>query len=316
MIWLWLALSASATQVEQDMVQCPIGDEPVRIHRLISRNTAGWDSDGARYASDGQWRSYDIATCPNNLLSLYSADMGKELPAEDTTRLAPFLAGLQTEGIDADKLALWQRYELAARAYDALGRDDKTVAYAYLRASWSVRDAIVVGGMEGLRGPAHARLMLEQARPVLTQNLPASQRKILLFNLAKIAHRAGLDGDRAEFVAEIGKLKPHTQAEQDAIVALTTLAAVEATYQDKAIARLADPAKTDLGAAYLLADLLRRRKHPEQALVLFDRVAKDPESDDALRQMSTYLAAELRGERPWQQKKAERLMEAAPEIVP
>ncbi len=53
-------------------------------------------------------------------------------------------------------------------------------------------------------------------------------------------------------------------------------------------------------ARYLMADLLRRTDRADLALAAYDQVAGDRKAPEQLRALSRYLAAELRGEAPWE----------------
>jgi hypothetical protein len=125
----------------------------VRVFRMVSQNThGGWDSDGVRYSSGGQFRSYEIATCPDNLLTLYGTDMMAGLTEADKRALRPVLEEIAAEVPDARSLTVWDRYRIAARFYRALGRDHLFIARLYAKGVWTVRDH-AVGFFQGLEGP-------------------------------------------------------------------------------------------------------------------------------------------------------------------
>lgn len=300
MIALLLALNASAIQVEQGVVPCPIGGAPTRVHRLLSRNQAGWDSDGARYTSGGQWRDYQLATCPDNLLSLYSKDMIRPLDDDKRPALEALLATIGSEVSDPDALQLWDRYAHAARAYEALGAGDWKVGNAYLRASWAVRDAIV-GAPYGLRGPAMQRALYERGKTELRREMDATDRKTLLFNLARVAHRLGLSEERELMVSELDRFTELTPAEAQVRTALHELPAREAELQDAALVYLArvttGPEAPE--ARYLQAELLRRRGRVDEARPLFEAVARDDKARDELAELARFMLADLDGEQPW-----------------
>ncbi len=300
MIALLLALNASAIQVEQGTVPCPIGGAPTRVHRLLARNQAGWDSDGASYTSGGQWRDYQLATCPDNLLSLYSKDMIRPIDESKRAALDSLLATLATEVSDPGALQLWDRYAHAARAYEAMGAGDWIVANAYLRASWSVRDAIV-GAPIGLRGPALQRSLFHQGQAELRRELTPTERKMLLFNLARVAHRLGLSAERDVLVSELDGFSELTPAELQVRTALHELPAREAELQDRALVYLERVTEGDAAseARYMRAELLRRRGRTDEATVLFKAVVADPDARDELHELARYMLAELAGERPW-----------------
>jgi len=86
-----LLITAHATQVEATVVPCPGGGGDVTIHRVITQNAAGgWDSDGARYSSGGQFREFTVSTCDTGL-SLRAADMGIGLEPARLRTLEPLL---------------------------------------------------------------------------------------------------------------------------------------------------------------------------------------------------------------------------------
>ena len=308
MIALLLSLTlAHATQIEVEYVPCPLGGAQVEVSRLISQNSmAGWDSDGAVYSTQGQFRAFEVATCPNYALSLYGPDMEAGLSEEEIERLRPVVERLEGDYPRPDLLQVWDRYAMAATAYTALGRSDLDVARVWIKGGWTIRDA-AVGEIVGLHGPLLTRQLLITGDGELARtDLDIEQRKILLFNMARAAHRGGYAAERDAYMARIVELGDLDKAEQRALSALSQAAELEPTYQRHAVAHLTRALESGTASRgeqaeihYLMGDLLRRMGETELALAAFDSVADDRQAEDTFRKLASYLAAELRGETPW-----------------
>ena len=307
MIWLLWASMAFATQVEADMLPCAIGDEPTRVYRMLTKDSfGGWDSDGARYSLRGQWRSFAVATCPTNYLSLTSGDMREPLTEPEKEALAPLLAELADEVTDPEKLEVWDRWLIAARAYEALEREPWFVANVYLQAAWTVRDAAVGVYDGGLHGPSHVRAYLVAGEGELARtDITPEQRRVLQFNLVRMAHRGGFIKERNVLLKDL-RAQNLNAKETDALAALERAAILEPQILEKAAPFLKtvadDASRTDeqrLHAQYLLADIARRSGKLELAAVGFQAVHQQAKGDAAMQGLSAYLAAESRGETPW-----------------
>lgn len=304
---LLLATPALATQIEADQAPCPLGGAPAQVFKLISKNgLGGWDSDGATYSSQGQFRTWEVSTCPNYPLSLYGRDMARGLSEDELARVRPVVEQLEVEYPDPSTVEPWQRYVMAARVYEALGRDALYVARVYLKGSWTIRDE-AVGEIKGLHGPlVQRRLLLAGEAELQRTDLTAAQRKVLLFNLARASHRAGhhaLTDRYMGLIREVGELD---QVETLALAKLEDARTKEPVLQEQAMAhltRVIDGRYTPeqkAQARYLMADLLRRTGRDDLALAAYDKAAADRKAPEVVRQLSTYMAAELRGEKPWE----------------
>lgn len=307
MIWLLWASMAFATRVEADMLPCAVGEEPTRVYRLLAKDSfGGWDSDGARYSLRGQWRSYAVATCPSNYLSLTSGDMRKPLTEPEKEALKPLLAELADEVTDPEQLEVWDRWLMATRAYEALERDPWFIANVYLQAAWTVRDAAVGVYEEGLHGPSHVRAYLVAGEAELARtDITAEQRRVLQFNLVRMAHRGGFTAERNALLQAL-RDQDLNDAESQALAALERAAILEPQIFEKAAAHLAlvadDASRTDeqrLHARYLLADIARRSGKLDEAAVGFEAVRRQAKDDPSMLGLATYLAAESRGEAPY-----------------
>ncbi|MFK7930291.1 MAG: hypothetical protein AB8H79_19035 [Myxococcota bacterium] len=298
-----LIMTAQATQVEATVVACPGGGGDVTIHRVISQNAAGgWDSDGARYSSAGQFREYEVSTCDTGL-SLRAGDMGIGLESARLQTLEPLLARFRTShpGQRLSELPPHERHAMAAQVYEALGRHE-VAAELWMSASWLARDQ-AVGLFTGLDGPVAARLMLEAGGPELKKSLPDAVRKQVTFNLAVVAHRAGYPGRRDKLLAKVDKLKL-TPDERKRVQRMRRWSGIELDYQKKAKAALIKTVAQSTGAAkwtatYRLADLSRRTGEAKPANSLYAVVAGAEEAPPTLVLLSQYFVAELAGKQPW-----------------
>lgn len=307
MIWLLWVSIALATRVEADMVPCPIGEDPTRVYSMVTKDSfGGWDSDGARYSLRGQWRSFAVATCPTNYLSLTSGDMRKPLTEPEKEALTPLLAELAAEVTDPEKLEVWDRWLIAARGYEALKREPWFLANVYLQAAWTVRDAAVGTYAEGLHGPSHVRAYLVAGETELARtDITSEQRRVLQFNLVRMAHRGGFTKERNALLKAL-RAQDLNPAETQALAALERAAILEPQILEKAAAHFMvvadDATRTDeqrLHARYLLADIARRSGKLDDAAVAFEAIQRQAKDDPAMLGLSTYLAAECRGETPW-----------------
>ncbi len=296
---------SQATQVSNHDAACPIdADDTVRIYEQVSANThGGYDSDGATYSTKGQFRAYAVSTCTRSLFSLYGGDMSMMIDAGQQNALKKALEKARAELSDPAEPTVWERYQLAAAMYQALGRGPLFVADLYLEASWTARDE-AVGVYVTLRGPGDAREALALGEKELAKaGLTDSQRRTLTWNMLRIAERGGFVAERDRWLAAFEALAPHSPAEAEALARFKQAALnVQPRYQDLAIASyrraLADaalPAEERLRATYLLADLLRRRGKGSEALPMFNVVLSDDRTPRELREMALILTRELSG---------------------
>lgn len=303
---LLVPAAARAVVVEPEDGPCPMGDGFARVFHMVSQNThGGWDSDGARYSSGGQWRTYAISTCTENLLSLYGRDMPQPLSEADQRKLGPVLEKIRAEVPDPRALRVWDRYVHAARAYEAIGRDGLFLARVYVEASWTVRDD-AVGYTERMDGPIAARIVLEAGPAELEKATDPDTERLIVLNLARVAHRGGYIEERDRWMEVLDGISDLSEAHREGLADLKRAKELEPELQDQAIAHLRAWLKGKHGTSeervegtYLLADLLRRRGQPAEALAWYAAVEQTPDAPDALVNLSKYLAAELRGEQPW-----------------
>ena len=294
MLLLSLAL---ATQLTYDQVPCAVGDDDyARVYqKLAANNIGGWDSDLVRYSSEGQWREYAVATCRNSLFSVYSADMRMVLDAETKRELEKRLDEL-TRDVEVETIEVWERYLIAAEMYRVMGRDSLFIAQIYLEASWTARDR-AVGLYQGLEGPTQAREVLDAGAEELKKPLDDHTRKIVLHNMARVAHRGGWPKERDVHLAAFEAVGDLDADEARALREFRWIAdEVEPRLQDLALTELGQYLQTApegaerVRATYLMADLLRRRGRLEDARRGFQTVADNPEAQVELQELAAWLA--------------------------
>ncbi|MFZ5480077.1 MAG: hypothetical protein ACOZNI_25150 [Myxococcota bacterium] len=298
---LWVALAA-ATGLSVRTLPCPLGGGTVKVHEKLSENAAGgYDSDLARYSSGGQWRAVHVSTCDGNLFSLYAEDMASPLSPERQRALVPVLEAAVARVADRGSPTPWERYAIAAALYEALGRDDVFLGDLWLEASWTARD-LAVGYYPGLNGPVEARKLLDAGWQELKKPLADADRRKVLHNLARVAHRGGWTEERDGYLGALealGGLDAEARATVERFRRATR--EIEPRLQDEAIARYraaltkadALPHDEKVRVSYLLADLLRRRGRAREALPLFFLVANDAKAEETLRGLALFLAGDL-----------------------
>jgi hypothetical protein len=297
---LWAVLSAAAIQVGARDVPCPLGGGTVRIYERLSGNASGGhDSDLAGYSSGGQWRSYRVSSCAPSGFSLYGQDMRTAVPLDKAAALERELSRVKGTLAAPDAPAVWDRYRIAAAMYAVLGRDEVFLGDLLVEASWTARDE-AVGYYEGLQGPAAARKLLAAGWEELKKPLADADRKKVLYNLARVAHRGGWGSERDAFLVAFEAVGALTDAERAALARFRRIAnEVEPVLQDEAIVHYTAALRGDLPhdekirVTYVLADLLRRRGRAREALPLYFLVANDAKAPEQLRGMALFLAEPL-----------------------
>lgn len=301
LLLLAVAGPAEATRVTANPVACPLdGTSSKRFEHLSANTHGGWDSDLCTYSSQGQWREYAITTCPEDLLTLYGEDFARAYTPEELERLRAVSREVQREVRDPEALEPWERYALAARFYQALGKDEAFIGTLYHTASWLARDR-AVGVYVGLEGPVAARELLALGAQELEKDLTTPARKTLLFNLARVAHRAGENTLRDRYIGMFAARTDLDAAEQEALARFRKMTReVEPRYQDLAIEQYTAwlrkegiPHDEKVRITYLLADLLRRRDRLREAAALYTLVANDSQALQSTRELAAFLLGEI-----------------------
>ncbi len=301
---LWALLLAAppalATRVALTSVKCPLDGTAVRVYEKLSGdNRGGWDSDMARYSSHGQWRTYAVSTCPTEFLTLLGKDFERIRPSE-LGAIEAVLAPWRARYTGADQIPVWERYEIAADVYRALGWPARELAQLYLEGSWTARDH-VVGVYTGLEGPEAARALLDAGQQELAKELDPPTRKIVLHNLARVAHRGGFNRERDALLDRFEAVGDLTAQERSVLTDFRRVSSVtEPHLQDLAIAELERALEgTDLDeesrlrTIYVLADLHRRRGRTGEATAGYAFVTASSATPDDIRPLAAWLGAEL-----------------------
>lgn len=291
---------ALATQVSFTMGRCPLDGNPTRVYHKVSANTlGGWDSDLVSYSTQGQWREYALSTCTNDLYTVLGVDLETAPDPAVAPQVQAALAELRKR-YRTETITPWERYRVAAELYRIQGRDPLFLAQLYLEASWTARDA-AVGVYQGLNGPLQARALLDAGAAELAKPLAPRERKIVLHNLARIAHRGGWPDERDRYLDafedvgsldadELAALQRFRRMAHDVEPALQRLAAAE--LRAWLLTNPSDP-EARMRATYLLADLARRLGDTDQAVAGFALVATSSASPAQLRELSAWLGAQM-----------------------
>lgn len=298
---MWMGLSVAwAIQVAGRDVPCPYGEGTARVFELVAANASGgWDSDFARYSSGEQFRKYAIASCASNLYTVYGSDMDEAVPESRRAAVQAALDGAVAGLSDRQDPPTWERYRVAGAIYGALGKDDAFLGELYLEASWVARDE-AVGYYPGLEGPEAARKLVELGWAELKKPLSDADRKKVLHNLARVAHRGGFAEERDAFLAAweaVGGLSPREVEVLGRFRHITRT--VEPPLQERALAHLLTvlrgnpPHDQKVTFSYLAADLARRLGRDREALPLYFLVANDQQADPVFRGLAGYFAQVL-----------------------
>lgn len=302
-MFLMLSSLALATQLDIQVESCPTGKGTARVYTKVSANThGGWDSDLVSYSTEGQFREYAIATCPDDLFTVYGRDMATISPTdEQLSQIGTKLSEIQKAAGDPDELEVWDRYLIAGEMYKILEADHRRLYQLYLEASWTARDE-AVGVYIGLQGPIQARELLDQGAAELERtDLSARQRKVLLHNLARVAHRGGFVPERDQYLKAFEQVGTLDAEEAEALKRFRWIVTeVEPKLQRLAMAELqaymatepSDPIELTR-ATYLLADLYRRNGEFEIAVQGYALVAVHPDSPTQLKDLSAWFGSQL-----------------------
>ena len=290
--------SAQATDVGISDLPCPVGEGSVRVYTKLSSNRlGGWDSDLATYSVGGQWRTYAISTCQNNLFS-FPSDTGPSPRIKEDAYVAKLNSVLEKARNEIGETPeIWQRYEIAIRII-ALEKesDPLRIARLYLNAAWTARDR-AVDVYKGLEGPIMASRLLEQGQEELQKpNLEKSVQKILHHNLARIAHRGGFFQKRDQHLAAFEALGSLSEKEKSVLKTFHRMVnEIEPGLLKKAAAQLdeylssATDSKTRAWAHYTRADIARRNGDRVNARKHYQSVLKSKNPDEKLLELAKWF---------------------------
>jgi hypothetical protein len=140
------ALELRATMDFPVEIVCPVCDTQFEASVLMSTNTFGGED---RDLLERAWGAQPVliypVTCPGCFYSGYTDDFGSEVKIARNVKelilenkvLKPIVA--ISAGPDLLGTQAWVKYDLIAQTYQLLGKDGKTIADQFLRASWAVR---------------------------------------------------------------------------------------------------------------------------------------------------------------------------------
>ena len=287
---------ASATGIHSEQVPCPIGKDVAKIFFVLSSNEyGGYDSDGATYSSGMQYRNYEISTCSQNLYSALGSDMGTRWSDTEEKEILAIIAQTKS-GFQKPKLPeTWERYEIAIEIYRWQGKDSQFLIQLYQKATWSIRDE-AVGIHEGLAGPIVADQVLDAGTRELNKALSAEQRKMVLFNLARVAHRNARFAQRKIFISQFMALPDLTPTEKQAGERFQELTEViEPQYLLKTKVEVEKHLKenpNDGQMLYLLGDIHRRLGDMEACKKYFHAANLTADLQTEQREIMQYLLSE------------------------
>ena len=268
-----LLSTASATGIHTTDAVCPIDEtDTVKLYFQISSNEfGGFDSDGATYSSGTQFREHAISSCANNLFSAYANDMQQAFSPTDIQEIKAWLTPLVSQYSNP---APWERYEIAGEYYRWKGKPAVFMGQLYLEAAWTVRDK-AVGIHPELQGPVVADQILAQGKKELQKDLTAEQRKMVTFNLARVAHRNARFTQREVYIQQFLNDPSLEDYERTAGIEFQKLTTeVEPKFLTLARSEYMNhvqQAPNDGQTLYLLGDLNRRLGAYKEAKVYFEK---------------------------------------------
>ena len=296
-----LSATASATEVGIRELPCPFGEGNMRVYAKLSANRlGGWDSDLASYSVGGQWREYAISTCPSSLYS-FPSEAGPSSRLQDPEyrlQLQSLLESARTEFGESPET--WEKYEIAIRILFLDEPEPLKIARLYLQAAWTARDR-AVDVYKGLEGPIQAWQLLESGAVELEKTtIDPGTRRILHYNLARIAHRGGFLALRNQHLADFHNNGPLQPEETLAAARFQSMVnQVEPIYLAKAallleahIASTAD-SQSSCWAHYVRADIARRAGDLDKARVHYEAVLASAHADDRIQALTSWFMERL-----------------------
>jgi len=277
-------------------VQCPLGEDFARVFSLTSQNQlGGYDSDLASYAKGEQFRTFAISTCYDNFFSLYGKDFHITLSETQRQNVEKALEKAKKRLLDQNNPLLWERYEIAADIYQALSYSDSLIGQLYLEASWTVRDSFV-GYHQGLNGPKSVEQVLSLGVREIAAQTDPEKKKLLIFNLARVAHRGGYATIRDQYIETFLLLPNLTSKDKQSMKYVQSYALPkEQYYQKKALESFRKALKNEELSSkestrilYLVADLYRRLGNKEEAQTRYKKVHVTS-NDTRLQELSLFF---------------------------
>ena len=265
------------TPSRESSTQSSIQPDKVKIFVSTATNTrGGWDSDLAIYDSDAQFRNYQIATCTQSLFSMYGTDMVK-LTESEKELLSQWYPSYQQNLPSAKNILTWQRYNIAADVYRKLDYDSAFLAELYMNGSWTIRDDMV--GVHRIEGPSEMQKLLKEGDKELSKQLTLEQRKLVIYNLARVAHRFGDDALSLSYIQKFEDIPNLSDQEQHVVRQFRQGIIWEKEMQQKALIEIGKIPKEKKNLIHILweAEILRKQGRWEEALVLYKKLSTQTE---------------------------------------
>jgi hypothetical protein len=274
-----------ALSMISDIVECPVpyknsqsgaeSSNKAKVFISTASNTGGgWDPDLATYDSDAQFRNYQIATCSNSLFTMYGMDLVK-LTETERILLTDWFQDYKKNLPLPQDISTWQRYEIASDVYRKLGYDSAFLAELYMTASWTIRDDMV--GVHRINGPEEMEELLEQGeKELVKKSLTEQQKKMVLYNLARVAHRFGDEERTKHYITLFEKETSLSKEEQQVATLFRQSIEYEKNMRQKALQEISKIPESEKTMIHLLwtAEILRRRGELEDALPIYKKLSR------------------------------------------
>jgi hypothetical protein len=165
-----------------------------------------------------------------------------------------------------------------------------------LNAAWTARDQ-AVDVYKGLKGPEMAWTLMQGGDTELKKTeMDAPTRKVLLHNLARIAHRGGFIQARDRYLSAFEAQSPLSEPESQMLSRFRNivlqvepaLLAKAAVYLDAQIAASGD-SQSKSWARYIRGDIARRAGETEKAKTHFRAVLDSDKTDSQIRQLAGWF---------------------------
>ena len=285
-----------ATGIHTEDIPCPIGpqEDYAKIYYVLSTNEfGGYDSDGATYSSGMQYRTYAISSCTLSLFSAFTKDMKQSFSDTEKKEIHSILQTEKKQLQDPQNPTVWERYNIAAEIYRWQEKPAKFLGDLYLEAAWTVRDE-AVGIHQGLHGPEVADQVLQEGKKELNKNLSNDQRKMVTYNLARVAHRNARYAQRDLYIQQFLALPYLTNDEIAAGMRFIELTSrIEPVYLRRALQEYllhVQNAPNDGQTLYLIADIYRRLGENEKSEEYFRKANLTSDLQEEQRQIILYLS--------------------------
>lgn len=315
-----LAVDLHATNRKKVSVKCPVDGTSVSAWEVVSKTDwGGIDTDLCRHEYSGvQPNDLYVWVCPTCYYASDHSSFTKEISDNDEKVLTGALKPMETikKNASQDDIPGWVKYDLLAQKYQLLGKEERLVAEAYTRASWSVRQ----NGMskladfdefEAIRERYHLNLLpydfqrnktykekyggnrtfyeLEKVKDIekdiASGKVVKSDLLFAKYLAANIYRTHGENGQSLKWLTQLQKETGQNSVIDNAVVEALKSIETETNFQKKAIQSYV--AALDKGlftkeqtpeAQYLIGELSRRIQDDKTAIEWFDKCIANPDA--------------------------------------